>query len=62
MFVNGKETFKFKADNKNVNFPTPFCLGGISNKFSATESREVPLKEMFMIFQSITILLINLTY
>ena len=43
LFVNRKETFKFKADNKNVNFPTPFCLGGISNKFSATESREVPL-------------------
>ena len=23
-FVNGKEIFKFKADNKNVNFPTQF--------------------------------------
>ena len=22
LFVNGKETFKFKADNKSVNFPT----------------------------------------
>ena len=22
LFVNGKEIFKFKADNKNVNFPT----------------------------------------
>ena len=41
MFVNGKETFKFKADNKNVNFPTQLCLGSISNEFSATESKEV---------------------
>ena len=42
-FVNRKEIFKFKADNKNVNFPTQFCLGSISNGFSATESREVSL-------------------
>ena len=41
LFVNGKEIFKFKADNKNVNFPTQLCLGRISNGFSATESREV---------------------
>ena len=40
-FVNGKEIFK--ADNKNINFPTQFCLGSISNGFSATESREVSL-------------------
>ena len=26
-FVNGKEIYKFKADNNNVNFPTQFCLG-----------------------------------
>ena len=32
---NGKEIFKFKADNKNVNFPTQFCLGIISNGFGA---------------------------
>ena len=43
LFVNGKEVFKFKADNKNVNFPTHFCLGSISNGFSATESRKVSL-------------------
>ena len=43
MFVNGKKIFKFKADNKIVNFPTKFCLGSISNGFSATESREVSL-------------------
>ena len=43
LLVKGKEIFKFKADNKNVNFPNQFCLGSISNAFSATESREVPL-------------------
>ena len=41
LFVNGKEIFKFKADNKNVNFPTQFCLESISNGFSNTGSREV---------------------
>ena len=41
LFVNGKDIFKFKADNKNVNFPTQLCLGSISNGFSATESRKV---------------------
>ena len=43
LFVNRKEIFKFKANNKNVNFPTQFCLGSISNGFSNTESREVSL-------------------
>ena len=41
LFVKGKEIFKFKADNKNVNFPTQFCLESISNGFSNTGSREV---------------------
>ena len=40
LVVNGKEVFTFKADN---NFPTQFCLGSISNGFSATECREVSL-------------------
>ena len=43
LLFNGKEIFKFKADNKNVNFPTQFRLGRISNEFSNTESREVSL-------------------
>ena len=43
LFVNGKEIIKFKADNKNVKFPSPFCLGNISDEFGATESREVSL-------------------
>ena len=44
LFVNGKEIFKFKADNKNVNFPTQFRLGSICYGFGATESREISLK------------------
>ena len=43
LFVNGEEIFKFKADNKNVNFPTRFCLGSISDGFTAYESRELYL-------------------
>ena len=43
LFVNGKDLFKFKADNKNINLPTRFCLGSISDGFSATESRKVSL-------------------
>ena len=41
VFVNEKEIFKFKVDNKNVNYPTQFCLGSISDGFSAVESKEV---------------------
>ena len=43
LFFNGNEIFKFKADNKNFDFPTPFYPGSISNGFSNTESREVSL-------------------
>ena len=43
LFVNGKEISKFKTNNKNVNFPAQFCLGSISNRSRATESREVSL-------------------
>ena len=43
LFINRKEIFKFKADNKNVNFPTQFCFESISNGFSDTESTELSL-------------------
>ena len=42
MSVNG-EIFKFKAEDKKVNFLARFCLRSISNGFRATESREVSL-------------------
>ena len=45
LFVHGKEIFKLNGDNKNVNFPTQFCLTSISNGFNATEFREVSLNE-----------------
>ena len=44
LFVNGKEIFKFKAKNRNNDFPTQFCLGSISNGFGDTECREASLK------------------
>ena len=31
----------FEADNKNVNFPTQFCLWSLCNGFSNTDSREI---------------------
>ena len=44
LFVNGKEIFKFKANNGNVNIPTQFCLVTISNGFGAIDSIDVSLK------------------
>ena len=35
LFVNGKEICKFKASNKNVNFPSQFCLGSISKNLTS---------------------------
>ena len=45
----------------NLNFLTQFCLGSISNGFSAIESREVSLNGNVHNFL-LTILLINLTF
>ena len=44
LFINGKEIYKFKASNKNVNFPYQFCLASMSNKFDNVNSKEVSLK------------------
>ena len=44
LFANGKEICRFKANNGGVNFPSQFCWGSISNKFSYTEAEEVSLK------------------
>ena len=40
LFVNGKEIYKFKANNGNVNFPYGFCLESISNLHSNEYSSE----------------------
>ena len=42
--VNGKEIFKFRAENKNFNFLTQFFIGSISNGFGAAKFIEVSLK------------------
>ena len=44
LFGNGEGIFKLKADNQNVNFPTQFVLGSISNGFSNAESNAVSLR------------------
>ena len=44
LFVNGKEIYKFKASNENINFPSQFFLGNISNKYDYVDSEEVSLK------------------
>ena len=44
LFVNEKENYKFKANNKNVNFLTHFCLESITNRFDYDESEEVSFK------------------
>ena len=44
LFVNEKEAFKFKVNNRNANFPTQLCLRILSNGFGATENREAILK------------------
>ena len=38
LFVNGKKIYKFTSNNKNINFPTQFCLGSKSNKFRFSKS------------------------
>ena len=39
-----EKIYKFKANNKNVNFPNQFCIGRISHKFDYVEAEEVSLK------------------
>ena len=44
LFTNGKDIYKFNASNKDVNFPSQFCLRSISNKFDYIDQQEVSLK------------------
>ena len=43
LFVNAKEIFKFKADNKNVQFSKTFQFNFMSKEFSASEYIEACL-------------------
>ena len=45
ILINLNIKAKFKANSKNVNPLTQFCLGSISNGFGATVCKEVFLKE-----------------
>ena len=38
LFVNDEKIHKFKADNKNIDFNTQFCLGNISEKSDVTKA------------------------
>ena len=49
MFANGKEIIKYKADNKNVNFLSWYCLRNIADGLSDIESREVSLNKRMLI-------------
>ena len=44
LFVKRKKIYKFKASNKNVNIPSNFFLGSMSNKFDNVNSEKVSLK------------------
>ena len=44
LFLNGKEIYKFKGNNKNGNFPSQFCPRSKSNQFNCVDSEEVSLK------------------
>ena len=50
LFATGKEIYKINTDNKNVDFPTQFCLGRISRKCGTIHSREVSWKGKFYDF------------
>ena len=41
LFLNRKEIYRFKANDKSLTFPTKFCLGSIFDKFGDIDSREV---------------------
>ena len=43
-FIKRKEIYKFKDENKKVNFPTRFSQGRISEKFRTAESRGLRFK------------------
>ena len=54
-----KKSTRLNVIIKNVNFPTQFCLGSISNKSGAVDYREDSVKGNVYDFQVITMLLTN---
>ena len=49
LFVNGKETVKFKAKYSEI-AASPLCLGNISKDWSADNMKKLDLMNMFMNF------------
>ena len=49
LFVNGTETYKFKAKDSEI-FETPLCLGNISKDFSVDKMKETGLNGYFYDF------------
>ena len=62
LFVNGKKIFKFKAYNTNANFPMHFVSKVYLMDLILLSLEKYLYVERCIIFQSITIILINLTY
>ena len=62
LFVNGKETYKFKASKKKNNFLSRFCLGSYLMNLIILLHEKCLLKETCMIFQLIMKLLTNPTF
>ena len=54
-----KKSTRLNVILKNVNFPTQFCLGSLSNKSGAVDCREDSVKGNVYDFQVITMLLTN---
>ena len=49
LFVDGKETVKFKAEDSEI-AASPLCLGNISKDWSADNMKKLDLMNMFMNF------------
>ena len=49
LFVNGKETVKFKAKYSEI-AASPLCLGNISKDWSVDNMKKLDLMNMFMNF------------
>ena len=44
IYLLTEKTYKFKTDDKNVNFPTQFSVGSMSENFDYVKEEEVSLK------------------
>ena len=57
-----KKICNFKANNKNVNFPTQFCVGNMSEIFVYVKYEEASFKRNAYDFSVYLMLLINLKF